>query len=454
MPILEETDESELGKVTETPRITAPEYKGVTVDSRYIPTAILNTHVEGAAWSVNYYSQLLDKDSALSGHQVNRNAVYQQYRLIEGLELRVSNPLTATQDNTGKSMIVNGTANVLPFLIPNEGDMFLADIGDGKEGLFKVTTSDRKSYFKEAIHVIEYQMIDYSTDERREDLNSKVIQNLVFVKDFLKYGQNPILELEEFVTAKNLEFKYYSICEKYFSSFTSNEFKTMIMPGQDKPVYDHFLTKSINKMFSTFDSSDIRSIRILNCDDDDILRTTSLWDVLIKRDRSILKYSFRRFGMVSTRTFTTDPMLEGIRYSGIKKIIYPKDPQLNVDYQISYNQKLVEDLEVTEKPSQIRNLSDLLTDTEFQGLTLPDVPVINEVLDDDYYVLSKAFYENLDTGKSLLDLCVDRYIDRKPQDIDSLVVLCNKCHAWNAMEQFYFYPILLLLLKSAILFIK
>ena len=32
-------------------------------------------------------------------------------------------------------------------VIPNVGDMFLADIGDGKEGVFAVTASDKKTMF-------------------------------------------------------------------------------------------------------------------------------------------------------------------------------------------------------------------------------------------------------------------------------------------------------------------
>jgi len=449
-PIIDPKEESKDIIKAAAPVIAAPEYRGVTVDTRYVPSAGLLTHVEGSSWSVNYYSQVLDKDSALAGQNVNRHAIYQQYRLIRGFELKVTSPLTTSQDTGGRSMIMTGVANVYPFVIPNEGDMFLADIGDGREGVFKVTITDRKSIFKETVHTVEYQLIDYSTEDKRADLNSKTIQTLIFVKDFLQYGQNPLMQEEEYVLLDELQNNYVGMAAKYFKSFTSNEYKTLLVPGQPIPVYDHFLTNAVMSSFTTYDAPEIRTVRRLNCDGDDVMKTTTIWDVLRNRDKKLLKYAIRQVGLVSARTFEKNPMLEGIYHSGIHYVVYPKDPQLNVDYQIKYLEKTLATQELADSITQIRRLGDLIVDNEFQGLTLPDTPAIKKVLVDDYYVLSEAFYENEETGKSLLEICVDEYLDYKAPNVKALLALCRTYHAWGQLEKFYYLPVLMLLVKSAI----
>lgn len=435
------------------PLIAAPEYKGVVVDSRYIPTLGITTHIEGSSWLCDFFSQTLDTDNAVNGQNINRNPVYQQYKLIKGLELKVTSPLQQSQDSVGKSMIVSGTANVYPSVIPNEGDMFLADIGDGKEGVFRITSSERKAIYKETIHVIEYQLIDYSTEERRGDLLSKVVETVVFVKDFLKYGQNPLLQINEFNLIVRLKSFYKSIISRYFKLFTSNEYKTLLIPGQDTPVYDHFLTKTIFNYFSTYDTPDIRSIRILNCDGDDIMRCTTIWDAIRERDYSLLKYCVRQVGLVSARSFDMNAMLEGIFFSGVRYVVYPRDPELTVDYQIKYIEKVISDTKLLDAVSSLTQLGDLISDNEFEGLTLPNVPAVKKVLIDDYYVLSKDFYDRdyEETKMSLLEICVTTYLKNKPIDKRVLIHLCNTYQSWGALEQFYYTPLLLILLKSTIL---
>jgi len=144
-------------------------------------------------------------------------------------------------------------------------------------------------------------------------------------------------------------------------------------------------------------------------------------------------------------------MLEGIYYSGINYVVYPKDPELTVDYQIHHIQKILAEQKLQDAPSQIRRLGDLIADNEFQGLTLPGTPAIKKVLVDDYYVLSQAFYDNSQTGKSLLELCVDDYLHHKAPNIKALITLCNTYHAWGALERFYYGIVLLIMVKSAIL---
>ena len=188
--------------------IPAP-YKGVTVDSRYTPLSSLITHVEGSSWVVKYFSQVLDIDSEVSPQQLTKEAVYQQYTAINQLEMRVNNELSYSQDDASKAATVTGSATLYPCVIPNTGDMFLADIGDGREGIFTVTRTERKSLLKETCYQIEYVLVAYSTDtERMRDLEQKTIKTLQFVKEFLLFGQNPVVVDSEYATVRELKTSY------------------------------------------------------------------------------------------------------------------------------------------------------------------------------------------------------------------------------------------------------
>lgn len=432
------------------PLVTPMDYQGVTVDTKFVSAANLLTHIEGSSWTVNYYSQVLNNNSALAGQNVTRNALYQQYKLITELELKVTGPLTTTQDATSNSLIMTGSANVYPCIVPNIGDMFIADIGDGREGIFKVTASERKSIFKDTIHAVEYQLIDYATPERLGDLNMKVIDTLIFVRNFLQHGQNPLIRNNDFSLIKDLQGYYIDLLSRYFKDFTSNEYKTLLLPGQTCPIYDHFLTKSIMSIFTTDDSPEIRNIRIMNLDDDDVLKSTTIWDMLKAKDRKLHKYCIRQSALVSARTFTQNPMMEGIYHSGIQYVVYPLNPMLTVDYQIAYLEKPLAEQAILDTPSLITNINDLFGATGLNGLTLPDIPPIHKVLVDNYYVFSQAFYDKALTGQSLLELCVNNYLDGKATDNIALLTLCSTAHAWDKLEEFYFTPILLILIKGSI----
>ena len=456
MPIVDH--ESEYPKIPEQPKVVVtdkPKYSGINVDTKFIDASDLLTHVEGSSWTVQYFSQVLSKDSPLAGQMITRDAIYQQYILIKDMELKVNTPITYVQDEATKSIKGTGAATVYPFIIPNMGDLIIADIGDGKAGIFRVTTSERKTIFKNTVHTIEYVLIETSANrehytERLEDLNTKTIETIVYVRDFLQHGQNPLLHKEEYDILRELRMFYHSTLERYFKMFLSNEYKTLLIPGQMWPTYDHFLTKAMLSFFSTDDTPDVRNVRILNVDDDIVMQATTIWDVLKEKDVKLLKYCFRRAGIVTTKSFTRNPMLEGIYHTGIAYVVYPLDAQCSVDHGTFNVIKPVYERGLKDTPSQIRDLSDLIGDTEFEGLTLPEVELIHPILIDNFYIFSQAFYTKNREEMSLIELCVMDYLEHKAPNINNLLLLAKTCHAWNGLERFFYTAILLILLKHAV----
>jgi hypothetical protein len=165
----------------------------IVVDAKHEPLQSLITQVAGFSWTVDYYSQVITKDTALAGQDSALPAQLQQYKLIKDLEVKVSSALSPTQDNETKQMIATGEAIVHSMVIPNAGDMFTAEIGDGRIGVFQVQNTQKKSLMSQSVYSFEYTFIYYTDNypSRYADLVKKVVQTHVYVKDFLTHGQNP-----------------------------------------------------------------------------------------------------------------------------------------------------------------------------------------------------------------------------------------------------------------------
>lgn len=431
-------------------RITEPEYRGITVDTRFTPSAALLTHVEGFNWTVNYYSQVVDVDKNLEGQQVNRRPKDQQYILIHKLDIKVQTPLSdEDQDQQDKTKRVTGSAVIPPdTIIPNEGDMFLADGGDGQEYVFQVTSSHQKSMFKQSVYEIEYQLIDYSTEERRYDFGMKTVKELYYHKDFRYHGQNGLLEEGEHNAVNEIQNLWGQINRRWWLEFFSREFATLIVPGQSAPVYDPYFARFCRAMSSTTDAPQIQKLRLLNgYEDDHFVQTVTILDVLKNQDRTLFPYVKEEMGYTSVKNFSRDPMLESIYHSGIPFTVYPHVTDLEFDFRyISRSQTLVAN-KLNAGASRSGRINQMLQDANLLGLPYGDSPLVHEIGDSPYYIFSEKFYAG-EPGLSKIECAVKDYIEGKAIDPKLLVAFFKTCHAWGSVERFYLTPIILMLANS------
>lgn len=474
MALFEEDDIVEQKRQPTLPEIAAPEYRGATVDTRYTYLADLITHISGYRWSVDYYRQVVDKDDELAGQQLTRLAAHQQYDLIKEFELRVDTPLDTSQDDEMKTMSVTGSAHVYPFVIPNAGDMFLADVGDGREGLFEVTASNKLSMYKEAVYHIEYKLVDYATATRRLDLDRKVVQTYYYRRDFLEHGQHPLLIEEEHFSIKSLEQQFKHLSRQYYQSHFSHEFKTIIVSGQEFPTYDHALAKFVRSLFKAADdvNMDFQQLRLLNVDDDRAMDCYTIFDAIMRKDKDLLKYAVKRVGLTLADVFSRNPVWGGIKYSGIKYVVYPKDPEVVVDLQTYPVTKVtLPDKKMTTKHLINNEFEEIFTESllhglpimsmfngmDFEGLTPEEIKayqekaaivkslLLKQVNYDEYYVFSKAFYSDGE-DQSCIEFLVNQYLKDRPIDPAVLKRIIESQHRWGSLERTYYIPILLYLI--------
>ena len=167
--------------------ITTPDYRHSIVDSRVTPSSALLTYIEGMSWYVDYYSQVLGGDEELSEFQPGQIAPYQQYHLIHRYELKLQDSLSTNINDESGLAEITGSAIIYPFMMPNTGDAFIADIGDGRAGQFTITSVTPKSIFKQTCYEINFQLSRMVDAELVELLATHVVKTSHYERDYVLY---------------------------------------------------------------------------------------------------------------------------------------------------------------------------------------------------------------------------------------------------------------------------
>lgn len=436
----------------------APVLKSNVVDTRYQPHKSLLAYVEGASWQVNYYSQIIGNDDELSDLQLSQQAAYQQYRLVKNLELKVTGELSESQDAQTRTWEVTGEATVYAGVIPNVGDVFIADIGDGKEGIFTVLGSEKKSRLHDSVYVINYKLRAEVDDTYRRDLDKKTVVEQVFVKNNLQHNHTATLVTSEFEQLAKIEAGYKQLVAHYFRDFFNIEHQTLLVPDQPQKLYDPFLTSGVLSTVEQTEHPLIYRIKVLNVERDPAFKEINLWQVLAQNNADLLTMAFYQTGVVPRGRFNEHPQFNGFYYSGIDTIVYPLDKaQVKlVDSTLNggcgdYVDPLIPDRVVggSRRTNNLTKLTQSHTELKgFEGNTVSDPVLIHPVTKDDFYVLSEAFYYNTE-GQSVLELVTRNTLEGKVVDKAQLLRLVESAKTWPNLERFYYIPLILILIKYA-----
>jgi len=452
--------EEEVTPTAVKPRIDPKSFDGITVDTEYTPSSALLTWVEGSNWTVDYFSQVLGSDSEPTPQDINRDPIYQQYKRIKGMDLKVTSPLTFTQDPQLRHMEVRGSGITYPFLVPNKGDMFVADVGDGRVGVFTVTEAVRSTILRDSVYTVEYIMVAELDQARLKDLERKTIETYHYSQDSLIRGCGPfVTEQEKTRSSRYLELRQ-ELISRYLTDFLSQEHSTLLVPDQLRKTYDHFVTKAVLALVGTQDDMRVRRIRELNVTAEPVMSQPTFWDALLRLDDSRLYGVSQKATCLSTNYFKGRPTLQAIGYTGIPRLVYPMDAPTDVDSQYDSEDVSVPEgipfregrprrpLSGTPKSQSERNLLFFQTTPMSYGLEPWKIPAdIHPVVKDAYYGLSGAFYNDVKDYQSKLEQLIWQALRNEALNLDQLDAVVERCRDWDNLERFYYHPILFALLQ-------
>lgn len=449
MPVAKFIPEAVIPPTPNLPTIEPKPYKSILTDDTYTPLTSLITYVEGAPWTIHYYSQVLTQHQDLRDLDPGQDSIYQQYTKIVGLEIRVTNALSSQQDAETTAVTVNGEALMYPCVTPNVGDLFIGETGDNHDGLFRITNVERKKFNRDSVFSVEYELMTYltATETRLIDLENKVIRTYHFSKERLLEGLNPNVIETEHQQLKDLSDGLYELTNYYFKIFFNREFSTLIVPGQSAPVYDSYVVDYVLKIVDTFAAYEVRFVKQLTTDHEAFHTQPQFWEALYNRDYAMLTQANQKMGLIPVKVFAQNPMIEGIRFTKIQYLVYP----------IAGDESLFSEPKPLIKPEAMTSL----VDNERVDMTLANlnrdqyvqvnrsIPYVQSPLTDSYYVLSEAFYKDQVSPTVLEGLTLD-YFKGRAIAIDQLHGLVKNYRYWNRLTQYYAIPIVMTLIKATL----
>lgn len=418
--------------------VAVDHYKGVVYDDQRTPLHNLLAHVSGSPWTLSgYYRQKLGLHNDLRELDTQESEVYQQYIKIHHMEIRVSSALSSSFNSETGITSVTGSAIVYPFTIPNRNDYFKAKTIDHQEAMFKVTSVERRTVNRDSYYQIEYELVTYLSQDPElfNDLDIKVVEEYYFNKDRLLENLNPLLTSEQQHLLIENRVSYAELVKYYFRSFFNRGYAALLVPSHSEPTYDHFLTKYLLSVISTEEAPEVGHIRVLANDHNPYLEGYQFWDALYNRDINLLKVGNKQMSLVSTKQFSNNPWMSGVRFGLVKYIVFPKDPDSS--HLGGKLPKVVAEsiLGLSQAPN-----------------ALGDEPDYSEqfplVTSDEYYVLSEEFYNEAKELSLLEKLTLD-YLHDRVLDVKQLNSLCSNVYSWGRLEQFYYLPIVFTLLKQS-----
>lgn len=452
-----------------TPELANKPFKHSVVDSKKTPIETIASYIGGSNFLNTYYSQQFTESEELKPFDPSQLNVYQQYHKINDFIIKLQGALSGSDESsdTGRYALT-GTAIIppLPNLKPNNGDVLIADIGEGQAGQFSVTSVRKMSHNLAAAWEIEFSLERIADEKLVNLLDMKVTTESWYQKDYLITGQNPLLKTEDYQAGQNLETYFQSIARQFVTNNFSIQVRTLTVPLQDLITYDPFVTRAMNRLITEQDVPMMRSITLFNCDDYRISSYPDIYSAVISRDPTAIYSVFKEFRGINTWEMRTLGFQNPIRLSGVKRLVVPYTEQLDNDNYKGLNQFL-------DRVTNPLNPGILLDGTSVYGLDscgckntynphyiqkekerqqsmVGNPGMLIPTITNESYVLSKEFYTKELVKCSRFERDVWDILDGKPINRQHIYAYCEAYPKWGRLEQFYLTPFLLAMIKYAI----
>lgn len=453
-------DENQDPLVPVTPPSVTPsdlEYQGIANDTALNSVEQLYTHVPGMRWIVDVYSQVLNRDDETRPLEPQRLEINQQYKLITQMELKVTTPIpqTPTLDDVSQEFEVTGEANVYPNTwIPNQDDHIVGTLPDGRKGLFKVTGKPKTlSIFTKPGYTISFVLSRWLSAEDSRALARRTVETYVYVRDRVGSGINPLVVVKDYQLLEQLASWHARIPELYITWFFNKEYATLTVPNQPATTYDPFHAYFIQALFPSYIAGVMTGLYHIPVMDAAEHGYQTFWDLLLTMDPERINGITPKIPVINTSSFIHNPYMHSVRYSGMRCVVYPIDPnRLNLGTRFEVN-PVVTPLAPGMRPApRIRTTLAQL----FPGQLLPtpyEPTVSNKdiklVTYDDAYVLSEDFYAHNTANLSTLEKLVWDGLETGIVSVAELLRLIKASEQWSDLEKFYYIPILCALIPAA-----
>lgn len=407
--------------------VTNPE-RTTVIDMERTPKNYLLSVVEGSSWPIErWYRSLKGKNDPKVLFDPKVDSPTQQFDCIRNLELRVTTPLDRDQNGDNKTYTMTGASTVVNSVPVNEGDFFTASIGDGRFGLFTVTSSRRPSNNKVSTYQVEYGMLYEVKPFHQEVLDRCTVRTYYYIKERAFTGGDTLLTEKEYRRFLELGERIASIEETYVKRFYNADAQTLLYPNDAWGyAYDVFLALFVKALGLRVVGKDIRIYPHQRTNVKDV---ETLFSLILKQDPLFLEDANRRNQPFQTRSFRTLQPTNNIGWSKI---------QVSRFFQ--------EDMPLNQQLGNWEPFVPFVSESFQLDGNADELPLFNP-LTYTPYILSESFYTG--TYSSVIEYALQLYLNKQPLDSAIAAVLGEQVHKLPRDSQFYYVPLVYVLLKYA-----
>jgi hypothetical protein len=432
-------------------RVVPMDMSTALVQSRFQPRESLITMMAGSIFSTTWFFQVGGTADAPKPQQLEQDAPWQQYERVNNYETRLQGDLSFSYVEESGDRTVTGTLQTYPGRQPNVGDPFLADAGDGRVGHFEVTNVEPLTWMNQACYSVQFVLKARNDPIRLADLEKKTVETFQFVTDFIRFGKNPVLIDSLYQDYRTLFRTSETMIGEYMRLFFSEVSQTLMIPGQATNCYDPFLVSAVLGVLETTEHPLLRKVSAHNTDAQYAFRTTTIWDALLQMEPSHIHLSCQRLGLATKAVVRTRANYGGAYWAQIDHIMFPMEAREDVD-AMRTGPTYTATHRLDPGPAPVRDFNRLIREKDTTSVRIVEkleerdrVVNIHDVTVDDYYVFSKAFYEEDAAGMSHLEKLVWAVLNQGELDVPKLAQLVRQSKYWDKLERFYYVPVLMIL---------
>lgn len=421
-----------------------------------VPESKVNTllaYVEGYPWSCNWYGQITSRDNTLEHYDPTTLNFTQPYYEVKDLVLHVNSPLSSSYETSNGVTTSTGSATVPYGLKPNVGDIFIAQLDEGSDAMFCVTTVERKTYRKDSLYDITYSLFGYIADLEVNitQLYERVQQTFFFNKDTNYFNRDHLItptikEANDRLKAFLMESQSY-----YLETFSNRRVGTIVLPGTTHTLYDPLLLKFLAR-FIDHDTK-IAHPWFQFTWDDKYLSQRSLFDVVLARSPAMAQVVNKYFGFVPVAQLKNMARFGTLFHTPVDFVIYPKDPDTSSDVGADRTTPVTLFEEASVKLGELYDSELYVASGNNHSCDM--VKMLPDLFEQDCYLVTPAFYDllagrELQAPVSFVEVLLARFIKREAIAREDLVKVSQTFYEWAPMHQLYILPLLWLMIKATI----
>ena len=436
--------------IPEVPKVAADIKTHEIYDHRDTPLWSLDSFLTGSKWTVTWFRQRLGANDPPKKLDTSLSPAHQAYDRISNLDILVQSALTSSFRDKEQLMEVTGSAMFYSITPPTVDDYIVAQSNLGRLGLFRITNVNRRNHERESVFIAEYAMeqeID-SEDPLYKDLYRKTVNRYSFSRQrFIENRQAILLEdCEKKLEDMELEFRYMT--EDYYNDFYSVYTGTLTLPGQSSRIVDPFILPFIISIVPFEAMPKLQRAHLVSTNNNPAYTRPNIWDVLLRRRPGDLSRCERKMAAYDPREIHSSYFARSGNYVAADLVVFPliQDGTLHsVDRsdEITTN---TYDLNTQPFAPESPKNPDPSAKVELFQRHEPIIPYF-PVTFDKTYIFSDSFYEG--NPQSVIEVMIMDYLRNEAINQDQLRLLVRNYRDMGRLEQFYYGPILFLLMRES-----